>query len=111
ELSRPAAERVTKCTVELTLHMAIRGTKIYQVEQTRKGLSHFNGYFSRRTLPCAENYRILSGDRGISSATAVRIALPIEFAPAKTAGNQQHCGNRHNDQRHKLLPTHVSNIV
>jgi hypothetical protein len=87
EVSRPVTERVTKCTVELTLHMAIRELKVYQVKRSRKGLSHFYDDFPRFPLAGMKNYRVLLRNRRITRAPAMSIAMKIEIAPPKAPPN------------------------
>jgi hypothetical protein len=75
--------------------MAIRGLKVYQVKRSRKGLSHFDDNFPRFALAGTKNDPVLRLNGGITRASAVRISLETEFAPAKAAPKQQHSRQGH----------------
>jgi hypothetical protein len=92
----PAAERVTKWTVELTLHMAIRRKTITQKLRFGKGRSsHFYQHFRALPFAGAEHDGTLWCRLMHRLAAAMRVAPEIKLAAPQLAAKEQTCGGNH----------------
>src|SRR6266581_321557 len=108
----PPRERVTKCTDELTLHMAISAENYTNRRASASAVSfHFHQHLGPLPLARAKHNRAL-GSRGRDGrAATMTVPLKTEFATAKSAPQQQPSRRRYDYQRNQRLPIHGRNIT
>src|SRR5437660_8909429 len=108
----PPRERVTKCTDELTLHMAISAENYTSCCASASAVS-FEFQQHLRPLPFARvKHDSALGSRGRDGrATTVSVTLKTEFPATKSAPQQQPSRRGDNHQRNQRLPIHGRNIT
>src|SRR5260370_29504350 len=104
----PLTERVTKCTDELPLHMAISAKRFYSSRCEGASTSpHFHQHLGAFPSSGVEDDRALRSGGSHSQATTMRIPLKTEPAPTEHSSRQPRGSHRNVHQRNKLLPSHA----
>mgnify|MGYP003576412996 CR=1 FL=1 len=105
-----AVERVTKCTDELTLHMAIQRKQYLRDIPYASALFHPDDDLRTPAFTGAKHNRVLRNHLIPGSTTAVGVSFETEFAGAKPGPQHERCSTPDDRQGDQLLPIHGRNI-